>query len=169
MAGSDAASTTMGSQDGENGTGIDRRDFLNEIAAAALGIAAVGSAVVTIRYLSPNVLFEPPTSFRIGTPDDFAVNSVTYIADQQVYIVSTAGGFFAMSAVCTHLGCITQWKPELDLIACPCHGSRFNKDGMVVNGPAPRPLPHFAMKLMPDGNLLVDKLEIVPESRILKV
>ncbi len=168
MAESDAALTTMGSQD-QDGTGIDRRDFLNEIAAVALGIAAVGSAVVTIRYLSPNVLFEPPTSFRIGTPDDFAVNSVTYIADQQVYIVSTAGGFFAMSAVCTHLGCITQWKPELDLIACPCHGSRFNKDGAVEHGPAPRPLPHFAMKLMPDGNLLVDKLEIVPEGRVLKV
>ncbi len=168
MAESDAALTTMGAED-KNGTAIDRRDFLNEIAAAALGIAAVGSAVVTIRYLSPNVLFEPPTSFRIGTPDDFSVNSVTYIADQQVYIVSTAGGFFAMSAVCTHLGCITQWKPELDLIACPCHGSRFNKNGTVAHGPAPQPLPHFAMKLMPDGNLLVDKLEIVPEGRVLKV
>ena len=169
MAENEAVSTATGSQSGESGTEINRRDFLNEIAAAALGIAAVGTAVVTIRYLSPNVLFEPPTSFRIGTPDNFAVNSVTYMADQQVYIVSTALGFTAVSAVCTHLGCITQWKPELDLIACPCHGSRFNKDGVVVSGPAPRSLPHFAMKLMPDGNLLVDKLEIVPENRVLKV
>lgn len=159
----------MGSQAGVSGAGIDRRDFLNEIAAAALGIAAVGGVVVTSRYLSPNVLFEPPTSFRIGTPDNFAANSVTYIADQQVYIVSAAVGFSAVSAVCTHLGCITQWKPELDRIACPCHGSKFDKNGMVMNGPAPRPLPHFAMRLMPDGNLLVDKLEIVPEDRILKV
>ncbi len=169
MVESDAASNTTGADARESGTGIDRRDFLNGIAASALGIAAVGAAVVTIRYLSPNVLFEPPTSFRIGTPDNFAKNSVTLIADQQVYIISTAMGFSAMSAICTHLGCITQWKPEMDLIACPCHGSRYNKDGQVVNGPAPRPLPHFAMKLMPDGNLLVDKLEIVPEGRILKV
>ena len=141
MTENEAVSAGTGSQAGESGTGINRRDFLNEIAAAALSIAAVGTAVVTIRYLSPNVLFEPPTSFTIGTPDNFAVNSVTYIADQQVYILSTASGFSAVSAVCTHLGCITQWKPELDLIACPCHGSRFNKDGVVVNGPAPRPLP----------------------------
>ncbi len=169
MAENEAVSPTTGSQAGESGTDIHRRDFLNEIAAAALGIAAIGAAVVTIRYLSPNVLFEPPTSFRIGMPDNFAVNSVTYIADQQVYIVSTALGFSAVSAVCTHLGCITQWKPELDLIACPCHGSRFSKDGGVVNGPAPRALPHFAMKLMPDGELLVDKLEIVPENQMLKV
>ena len=169
MAESDAASPDLGSKArGGNGE-IDRRDFLNEIAAGALGIAAVGVAVVTIKYLSPNVLFEPPTSFRIGTPDIYPVNSVTYIADQQVYIARTDMGFFALSAVCTHLGCITQWKPELDLIACPCHGSRFNKDGMVARGPAPRPLPHFAISLMPDGNLLVDKLNIVPESQVLKV
>lgn len=169
MAESDAASTALGSEAREGGRGIDRRDFLNEIAAGALGIAVVGAVVVTMNYLSPNVLFESPTSFRIGIPDNFPENSVTYIADQQVYIARTPKGFLALSAVCTHLGCITQWKPELGLIACPCHGSRFNKDGMVVQGPAPRPLPQFAMKLMPDGNLLVDKLEIVPAGQILKL
>jgi len=150
------------------GAGICRRDFLNEIAAAALGVAGLGATVVTIRYLSPNVLFEPPTSFRIGPPDGYAINSVTYIGDQQVYIVRTPAGFYAISAICTHLGCITQWKPDLDSIACPCHGSRFNKDGSVAHGPAPRPLPHFAVRLMPDGDLQVDKLEIVPQTQSLK-
>lgn len=168
MSESDAA-TTPGSRAGKDHVSIDRRDFFNEIAAAAVGIAAVGAIVETIKYLSPNVLFEPPSSFGIGTPDSYPANSVTYIADQQVYIVRTATGFFAQSAVCTHLGCITQWKPELDLIACPCHGSRFNKDGAVIHGPAPGPLPRFAMRLMPDGSLLVDKLDIVPASQILKV
>jgi len=169
MAESDAASPALGAKAKEGEVEIDRRDFLNEIAAGALCIAAVGAAVVTIKYLSPNVLFEPPTSFRIGAPDIYPLDSVTYIADQQVYITRTAQGFFALSAICTHLGCITQWKPELNLIACPCHGSRFNRDGLVVRGPAPRPLPHFAMSLLPDGDLLVDKLNIVPESQILKV
>lgn len=169
MTDNDAASTALRPEPKESGGGIGRRDFLNEIAACALGIAAVGAVVVTIKYLSPNVLFEPPTSFRIGIPDNFPANSVTYFADQQVYIARTSMGFYALSAVCTHLGCITQWKPELEMIACPCHGSRFNKDGTVAHGPAPRPLPHFAMRLMPDGNLLVDKLDLVPESQVLKV
>ncbi len=149
--------------------GISRRDFLDEIAAAALGVAGLGALVVTVRYLSPNVLFEPPTSFRVGTPDEYPVNSVAYIADQQVYIVRVPQGFFAASAICTHLGCITQWKQEQDLIACPCHGSKFRRDGTVVSGPAPRPLPHYAMRLMPDGYLLVDKLEIVPQMQFLRV
>lgn len=148
---------------------VTRRDFFNEVAAGALGIAAVGAAVVTVKYLSPNVLFEPPTRFRAGQPEDYPANSVTYIEDQQVYIVRTDQGFYAQSAVCTHLGCITKWNPEASLIQCPCHGSVFNKEGAVVHGPAPRPLTHFAIRLMPDGALLVDKLEIVPESQILKV
>jgi cytochrome b6-f complex iron-sulfur subunit len=148
---------------------IGRRKFLDEVAAAALAVAGVGAVVVTVKYLTPNVLFEPPTSFRIGTPNDYPVNSVTYIADQQVYVVRTQAGFFAESAICTHLGCITQWKPELNLIACPCHGSRFTRAGMVVHGPAPRPLPHFTMRLLPDGDLLVDKLDIVSQTQILRV
>ncbi len=168
MAEKDAGSIAVNAEGGDGG-GISRRDFLNDVAACALGIAAVGAGAVTVKYLSPNVLFEPPTSFRIGTPDNFPVNSVTYFADQQVYIARTSMGFFALSAVCTHLGCITQWKPELDMIACPCHGSRFNKDGTVVHGPAPRALPHFAMRIMPDGDLQVDKLDLVPESQVLKV
>ncbi len=148
--------------------GIDRRDFLNEIAAAALGLAGLGALTVTIRYLSPNVLFEPPTSFRAGSPEDYPVNSVTYFADQQVYLVRSQAGFFALSSICTHLGCITQWKPDLDLIACPCHGSRFLKDGSVEHGPAPRALPHFAIRVTGDGNLLIDKLEVVPATQVLR-
>lgn len=149
--------------------GVSRRDFFGGVAAAAFGIAGIGALVVTTKYLSPNVLFEPPTSFRIGPPDDYPMNSVTYLANQEVYVIRTAEGIFAESAICTHLGCITQWKPELNMIACPCHGSKFKRDGTVEHGPAPRPLQHFAMRLMPDGELLVDKLEIVQQTQILKV
>lgn len=149
---------------------VTRRDFFTEVAAGALGVAAVGATVVTIKYLSPNVLFEPPTRFRVGTPDDFPINSVTYFQDQKVFIVRTKdGGFFAETAVCTHLGCITQWNPEAGQIQCPCHGSKFNRDGKIENGPAPKPLPHFALRLMPDGTLLVDTQEIIEGNQVLKV
>jgi cytochrome b6-f complex iron-sulfur subunit len=148
---------------------INRRDFFNEITSGALGIAGLGAAVVTVQYLSPNVLFEPPTSFRVGSPDNYPLESVTMIENQQVYVVRTAQGFFAESAVCTHLGCITKWNPEANLIQCPCHGSMFQKDGTVAHGPAPRPLPHFSLRLMPDGTLQVDKLETVPQTQVTKI
>jgi cytochrome b6-f complex iron-sulfur subunit len=153
----------------DTGIDIDRRNLLNGIAGAALAIAAVGAAAVSVEYLSPNVLFEPPTSFRIGHPEDYPLNSVTLMLEQQVFIVRFPAGFRALSAVCTHLGCITKWDPNLNLIACPCHGSRFSRNGTVERGPAPRPLPHFAMRFLPDGDLMVNKLEIVPQTQILKV
>jgi cytochrome b6-f complex iron-sulfur subunit len=153
----------------ESKTPVSRRDFLNQIAGGALAMAGIGATVVTVKYCSPNVLFEPPTTFRAGPLDDYPVNSVTYLQDQQVYIVRTEKELWAMSSVCTHLGCITQWKPESNQIACPCHGSKFGRDGNVEAGPAPRPLPHFSVRLAADGALVVDKLEIVEATEILKV
>jgi cytochrome b6-f complex iron-sulfur subunit len=146
-----------------------RRDFLNDAAAGALGIAGLGAMVVTYRFLSPNALFEPSTTFRAGNPDLYPVNSVTFNQDQQVYIVRTQEGFYAVSAVCTHLGCITQWNPDANMIACPCHGSKFKSDGTKVEGPAPRSLPHFGITLTADGELLVDKMETIKSEQALKV
>jgi cytochrome b6-f complex iron-sulfur subunit len=147
---------------------LTRRDFLNEVTLGALGIAGLGSAIVTYQYFSPNVLFEPSTTFRAGNPDLYPVHSVTFLQDQQVYIVRMPEGFYAVSAVCTHLGCVTQWKPDADIIACPCHGSKFRADGTKIEGPAPRPLPHFAISLTADGELLVDKLQSIKPSQVSK-
>jgi cytochrome b6-f complex iron-sulfur subunit len=162
MSDSDAATAVVRSE-------ISRRDFLNDVAAGALGIAGLGAMVVTYRFLSPNALFEPSTTFRAGNPDLYPVNSVTFNQDQQVYIVRTQEGFYAVSAVCTHLGCITQWKPDANMIACPCHGSKFKSDGTKVEGPAPRSLPHFSITLTPDGELLVNKMETIKPEQALKV
>ncbi len=148
---------------------ITRRDFLNEITLGALGIAGLGSVAVTYQFFSPNVLFEPPTTFRAGNPDLYPVHSVTFLQDQQVYIVRMPEGFYAVSAVCTHLGCVTQWKPDAEMIACPCHGSKFKSDGTKIEGPAPRPLPHFAISLTADGELLVDKLQNIKSEQALRV
>jgi cytochrome b6-f complex iron-sulfur subunit len=148
---------------------VSRRDFLNHITLGALGIAGLGSVAVTYQYFSPNVLFEPDAQFRAGTPDLYPLHSVTYLQEQQVYIVRMSEGFYAVSAVCTHLGCVTQWKSESQMIACPCHGSKFKPDGVKIEGPAPRPLPHFAISLTADGELLVDKLQNVKNSQALRV
>jgi len=164
---SDDKSSSSGSD--QAGNGIARRDFLNEMTLGALGITGLGSVVLTYQYFSPNVLFEPATTFRAGNPDLYPLYSVTFLPDQQVYIVRMPEGFYAVSAVCTHLGCVTQWKPDAGMIACPCHGSKFKPDGTKIEGPAPRPLPHFAISLTADGELLVDKLQNFKSSQALKV
>ena len=149
---------------------ITRRDFLNEVTAGALGIAGLGSAVVMYQYFSPNVLFEPPSSFRAGKPDLYPENSVSFLQEQQVYIVRMSQGFYAVSAICTHLGCVTQFNQEARQIECPCHGSKFKQDGTKIEGPAPRPLPHLSITLTADGDLLVDKSqEVAPGQAPLRV
>ena len=148
---------------------ISRRYFLELVGAGAIGISAVGALVLTGNYLSPNVVKEPPTRFKIGTPEQYPPGSITLDKEQKVFIVrAKEGNFYALSAVCTHLGCITNWKQEEDAIACPCHGSRFAKDGRKVAGPAPRSLPRFAMTLE-EGQLVVDKSIVVGDDVILKV
>jgi cytochrome b6-f complex iron-sulfur subunit len=158
-----------GNHKSKNADGVSRRDFLNEVTAAALGITGLGGAAVTLNFISPNVLFEAPARFRIGPPEDYPVNSVNFLREQQVFVVRTTNGFFAVSAICTHLGCITEWKPDDNLIECPCHGSKYTREGTKVAGPAPRSLPHFNIQLAPDGQLVVDKLNAVPYSQILRV
>ncbi len=149
---------------------FSRRHFLELIGAGAIGISAVGALVLTGRYLSPNVVKEPPMRFKAGSPEKFPPGSVTLDKEQKVYIVrAREGNFYALSAVCTHLGCITNWKEEEDIIACPCHGSKFAKDGNKIAGPAPRSLPHFSIVLDEQGELVVDKSVIVGEEYTLKV
>jgi glycine/D-amino acid oxidase-like deaminating enzyme/nitrite reductase/ring-hydroxylating ferredoxin subunit len=53
------------------------------------------------------------------------------------------GNIKAHSAVCTHMGCMVNWNGEEKTWDCPCHGSRFSRDGKVINGPAERPLPEI--------------------------
>lgn len=149
---------------------MSRRYFLESVSAGAIGIAAVGSIVLSGEYLSPNVVREPPTRFKAGSPDLYPPGSVTLDKEQKVFIVRASEGYFyALSAVCTHLGCITNWKPEENIVACPCHGSKFNREGQKLEGPAPRPLQRFAISLDEQGQLVVDKSQIVGDDVTLKV
>jgi len=134
-----------------------RREFFAKLGLGSLIVAGVGTGLFAYEYFSPNVLFEASPIVKAGKPDQFPPNSVTLDAQSGIYLVNSVKGYYALGAICTHLGCLTAWKPELDLIACPCHGSRFNRDGIKVAGPAPQPLPWLKVWLADDGYLMVDR------------
>jgi cytochrome b6-f complex iron-sulfur subunit len=149
---------------------LTRRYFLESVTLGALGLTAIGSLILTGEYLSPNVVREPPMKFNAGLPEDFPPGSVTLNKEQKVYIIRAKEGYFyALSAVCTHLGCITNWKPDEGIVACPCHGSKFDKEGRKIEGPAPRPLPRFSIVLDDRGSLVVDRSIMVGDDTTLKV
>jgi len=145
-----------------------RRDFLTNIALGACGIAAAGGGAVTLDFLRPKVLFEPPTSFVAGNALDYPEGTVRFNKDHQAYVIGAAGGVYALSAVCTHLGCITRFLSDEGVIACPCHGSRFDLEGNVIHGPAPRPLPWLEVEADQQGNLVVDTSVVGARGKILK-
>ncbi len=134
---------------------LTRRKALSLITGAAFTAAGIGAAITTVRFMRPNVLFEPPTKIPIGRPETIAMGKMLVLPEQKLYVAHTPAGFFAMSAECTHLGCMTRFEEQQKRIVCPCHGSQFDLTGRVTAGPAPQPLPRKHISLQ-DGQLVVD-------------
>ncbi len=145
-----------------------RRRVLFATAATALAASAVGLLAAAARSLVPAVLYEAPRRFPIGRARDFASNSVTFLAEHRLFVFNTADGFFVLSAVCTHLGCTVRDDGQGGF-SCPCHGSRYDRDGRVAVGPAPWPLTCFALSLSSRGELIVDTRRRVDRRLRLKV
>ncbi|MCA9399573.1 MAG: ubiquinol-cytochrome c reductase iron-sulfur subunit [Candidatus Omnitrophica bacterium] len=140
---------------------MDRRSFIKWLALGWVAFAAVlgGYGSLILRYLFPNVLFEPKQSFRAGYPDEYNVGEVSerFKDAQGVWIVRDSEKIYALSTVCTHLGCTPNWLPNEGKYKCPCHGSGFYKNGINFEGPAPRPLERFKITMADDGELIIDK------------
>lgn len=147
----------------------ERRDFLTRVGVGACAAAALGSGLVTLDFLKPKVLFEPPTTFHAGSPADYPEGTVRFNREQRAYVIGAAEGVYALSAVCTHLGCITRYLSDENVIACPCHGSRFDLEGNVVHGPAPRPLQWLEVRTDASGALVVDTSAQIAHGKVLKV
>jgi len=127
--------------------------------AATLAMWTLGLA----RFMFPNIITEPPSRFKVGLPADFPFGQVSekFKASSGVWLVygeyNGQRQIYALSTVCTHLGCTPNWLEAEQKFKCPCHGSGFYKDGINFEGPAPRPLERYAIRLAEDGQLEVDK------------
>jgi cytochrome b6-f complex iron-sulfur subunit len=138
-----------------------RRSFLSWMTLAWVAFTASMLAAVTAtgRFMFPNVLFEPPPTFKAGYPNEIQVGQVDERFKQRfaVWLVRDPQGIYALSTVCTHLGCTPNWLEAEQKFKCPCHGSGYYKSGINFEGPTPRPLERFAITLADDGQILVDK------------
>jgi len=141
---------------------LNRRQFFVKLGTGSLAVAGLGGCVFGMQYMAPSVLNEPSPIVNVGKPEQYAIDSVTLEPRFGIFVVRLQEGFYTLSAVCTHLGCLPVWKPETGVIACPCHGSAFQRDGSIIAGPAPRPLPWLKMWMTDDGNLMVDRATTVP-------
>jgi cytochrome b6-f complex iron-sulfur subunit len=147
---------------------LPRRSFMSWVTLAWVAFTAsmLAAVTATARFMFPNVLFEPPPTFKAGYPNEIQVGQVDERFKQRfaVWLVRTAydewgmaSGIYALSTVCTHLGCTPNWLEAEQKFKCPCHGSGYYKTGVNFEGPTPRPLERYAISLADDGQILVDK------------
>lgn len=144
----------------EEATVWSRRDFFSLAGWGAILATLAASGIAFMRFMFPRVLFEPNPVFNAGQPESYVPGTVDerFKLQQRVWIVRQEdGSFYAIQAICTHLGCTPNWLKGESKFKCPCHGSGFRPDGTNFEGPAPRPLDRIKIALSPEGDLLVDK------------
>ena len=140
-----------------------RRRLFKWITAAAMSFVGLGLGVPLLGYLiSPTLKRREQSWVEIGKVKDLPVmepKQLDYVATvRDGYMASTAhkavwavkkdnGDVTAFSPQCTHLGCGYRWEAADRKFKCPCHGSMYDVNGTVVDGPAPRPLDRLPVKI----------------------
>lgn len=161
-----------------SGINLARRKLISRFGLGAILFGIGGQAYAFIRSLVPNVLYEDPQRFKVGTLDQFT-EGAKFIEEKRVFIFRQKNTLHCISATCTHLGCTVKMQRlnqprkvsvrgrEIDEqveFACPCHGSKYYGDGTNYAGPAPRPLAHYKIEVAPeDGQLIVDTSQTVSQ------
>ena len=139
---------------------MPRRDFL--------GLGATWSALATLffallgttRLPRAAVVPVPSRKFRVTLPESLPAGEPFFPPGRSIAIFRDGEGVFAISKVCTHLGCIV--KAEGDEFHCPCHGSRFARNGAVIKGPAPKSLAWVSVTRVAAGTYVIDEGKTVP-------
>jgi cytochrome b6-f complex iron-sulfur subunit len=139
---------------------VDRRRFLNLTwKTLAVGLL-VEAGWTTYDILRP----QPSTAFggivAAGSVADYPAGTVQYFLDGRFYVASAEGALVALYQKCPHLGCRVPFCESSGRFECPCHGSVYNVRGEYIQGPAPRGMDRFPIKI--DGDrVLVDTGKVV--------
>jgi len=140
-----------------------RRSFLSRIIAGWLSLTLLPALYGIARYVIPPKLYERVTQSIVAgklselpSPGDGA-KIVKFNKKAVVVFRTDENQVRALSAVCTHLGCIVQYQSEQRQFKCNCHGSVFDLNGKNIAGPAPRPLPPYRVEIK-DDNILISQI-----------
>lgn len=152
---------------------VSRREFLYYLWAASLAMFMAEAGGAVLWFALPRFkVGEFGGFFRIGIDDVPPPDSAPKAYDAgRFWLVhvgeaaaadsrhpsgfATRPGVIALYKICVHLGCLYQWKPTNDRFECPCHGSKYLKDGTRVYKPANRDLDrYFVQAVDADGNVL---------------
>lgn len=141
---------------------MSRREFIRAAIAGGVGlvVVATGATVLLARRS------EGRTQGEITVPQARipAVGAAPYSDDAgHFHLINNEDGALALYWSCTHQGCEVPWREEDAEFHCPCHDARYDRTGVVTGGPAPRPLALFPVRVIENGDIIVDTRE--PQGR----
>jgi cytochrome b6-f complex iron-sulfur subunit len=139
---------------------VSRREFLNYAWLVSIGFFTVSAAGATYLFALPRFKEgEFGGIITVGTVENLPTitDPPENYAKTKFWLSNTPEGLIALYKVCTHLGCLYNWNGQEIKYICPCHGSQFQKVGTYIQGPAPRSLDRFVIRIeTPDGEVLAE-------------
>lgn len=131
-----------------------RREFLDYLLGTSIGATLLAIFYPIVRFMIPPQIVESAeNSVVAGSAKEIAANSgkiFKFGTKPGILIRTPAGELKAFSAVCTHLDCIVQYRPDTKQIWCACHNGQYNLRGQNIGGPPPRPLEEYVVNTRGD-------------------
>jgi len=156
-------------------TSLPRRWFLRIAVLGSLGAILAQATGCFIHFYYPTRVGTFGGKVLAGKPEDLKEGDVKYVRDGKFYLSRVPEGIIALYQKCPHLGCVVPWRPDQqteDRLAsagrfnCGCHGSIYDRYGVLKAGPAPRPMDVMAVTIE-NGNIVVDTGKVTVRERFL--
>lgn len=136
---------------------ISRRDFVDLVIKGGIFTTIAGMLFPALAYVWPVMRRGPSVDMEeVAGIDEIPVWGAkkVIVGGSALMVIRTPNGYKALSAICTHLGCLVDWNNQRRQIVCPCHAGVFDVEGRNISGPPPRPLASYEVKIM-DGKIFV--------------
>lgn len=134
---------------------LNRRQIIGFAWAGSIGLLALQWTVSILNFIRPIAKGGFGGEILAGKIAEFSMNTVNRISAGRFFLVRGEDGVLALWQKCTHLGCAVPWVEAEGQFHCPCHGSLYDRHGVVIGGPAPRPLDTFPV-LVKNDEIWVD-------------
>jgi cytochrome b6-f complex iron-sulfur subunit len=139
---------------------ISRRSFLSAGWKIGFGLLAAAGVITTWDLLKPTLAAGVDVIVKTVKPDAVPASGVLEVPKARGYLVKIEDDVLALSEVCTHLGCRVPYIDENTRFECPCHGSKFTREGDYIEGPAPRGMDAYATEVV-DGIIVIDTSDVI--------
>jgi Rieske Fe-S protein len=133
---------------------LSRRTFLRVGSYSGVIVSLLGITGMVQNFLARGRSSEKPLHLRIGPRADFL--QINVMEKEGIYLVREEKSLLAFTGECSHLGCRIRWKPKENVFECPCHGSRFDRLGRYLSGPAKKPLQQVFLAIDDRGEITAD-------------